>query len=224
MESARVDLQIVADQLTEDEVRLSTTPRSQRGPRLAGEARVDAGERAVAAARARLREREAEYDEAQQAFETADAAYDAQRQIWLDCLKTHIVATIPYANNSSGFTAGDYAVLNIILRHDYFIFDPLVTPEDVSREASRSALTEPGDGVTSEEDAARSRRALAAMDRTQQIGESVDTRPGCMNTSAGATARGIDPGGRSRHSKRRSVPRPSRPRRSSGSAAPDRPR
>jgi len=61
-----------------------------------------------------LRQREADLRDAQSAFETAKAPWDALRQQYIDCVKSRISALSHFANKGSGFTANDLRYLEVM--------------------------------------------------------------------------------------------------------------
>ena len=61
-----------------------------------------------------LGETEAAYDESATSYRAAQTDFDAVRQHYIDCVKSHIIGLIPYANQGRGFSDSDFRYLAAI--------------------------------------------------------------------------------------------------------------
>ena len=61
-----------------------------------------------------LAEAEANHDEKSATYREAQAAFDGERQRYVDCVKSEIISLIPYANAGRGFSESDFTYLGAI--------------------------------------------------------------------------------------------------------------
>lgn len=174
MEYARGQYQAAVDELSEAETDLDHSPRNRADALELNLQRVEMARGAVHRAREALAERSREFDDAQARFTSADVAYQAQRQIWLDGLRQGLLDTIPLANRSQGFTAAEFALLDSILRHDHYITEPLVTAADFGAAAQTSEV---GYELTDDERAELISRQEAASQRREAEYATLDAQP-----------------------------------------------
>jgi len=167
--SGQYDLACQAVDRAESALATATSPPALEGSSNISQLETDVeGARSARASAAEiLADAEKGYDAASGALRTAQAAFDAERQQYIDCVKQEIVNLIPYSNRSAGFSDSDFTYLSAIYPEYAMTREEYEATRASTSAADEQAAAPP---TTSTTGATNANQSLFASTRNRLIG------------------------------------------------------